>query len=389
MKPKALDRYIFSQFLPYFIVSLVFFTSVFLTHELLDIIDFIVNYEVGIASVLLMLAYSMPYFLGYVIPIATMIAVLLAFLRISGDNEIIALRSSGISLYRLLYPVIIFCLGTSLLTALVTIWMLPRGKTALEAMTYQVVTSSPALGLKEQEFINNFNNITLYISALDKKNNTLSGVFIQDRQTTDEAVTISAPAGNFIFDAAAGIFRLILTDGVINQVDLMKKTFQSIRFDRYSVNMDLQRPARKAHHKDEREMTFTELRQFLKSGDKSHKDYFPAQLEFYKKFSIPFACVVLGILAVPLGVRTQGARKSSGVGLALVCFLVYYLFLSAGEVLAEKGLLTAAAGMWLPNMVMAWLALYLMIGAARDRNIWEQWQKIRGWLLPVKKGASV
>lgn len=388
MKPTALDRYVFTQFLPYFIISIIFFTSVFLTHQLLDIIDFIVNYNVDILPVLLMLIYSMPYFLVYVIPISTMIAVLMAFLRISGDNEITAVKSSGISIYQLLYPVIAFCLVTGLLTALVAIWILPRGKTAFEQLAYSAVTSSPAMGLKDQEFISNFNNLTLYIGALDKKTNALSDVFIEDRQTAGEGVTVCAPSGNFMFDPAAKIFRLNLLNGIINQVNIKNKTLQTIRFERYAVNLDLQQPvSRKAsQQKDEDEMTFTELRDYLKSGDRTHKDYLAAQLEFYKKFSIPFACIALGVLAVPLGMQVRNAGKSSGIGLALICFLAYYLLLSAGEILSEKGTLPPAIGMWIPNIVMACLAIYLIIIAAHDHSLKNELRKAYRRLFYKKMG---
>lgn len=389
MKPTALDRYIFGQFLPYFAVSIIFFTSVFLTHELLDIIDFVVNYNVAVKPVLLLIAYSMPYFLVYVVPISTMIGVLLAFLRLSGDNEITALKSSGISTYRLLFPVMAFCLVTCLTTALVSIWILPRGKTALEKLTYQIITSSPAMGLKEQEFIDNFSDITIYIGELNKKSNSLSDIFIEDRQTAGDAVTICAPSGKFIFDPATKIFRLNLSDGTINQVNRKKRTLQSIHFNQYAVNLDLRRPAKKKDgHKDESEMTFTELRNFLKNGDRQHKDYFQAQLEFYKKFSIPFACIALGVLAVPLGLQTRTARKSSGVGLALICFLAYYLLLSVGEILAEKGALIPLLGMWLPDIVMGGLAVYLMFLSGKDRTIQDELDTVYKHLFNRREGAS-
>ena len=208
---------------------------------------------------------------------------------------------------------------------------------------------------------------------MDKKTSTLSGVFIEDHQTTADAVTIWAPSGSFVFDKDAQIFRLNLVDGIINQVNPGDKTFRNIRFDEYAVNLDLQKTgSRKHRHKDEREMTFTELRDFLKNGDRQHKDYFSAQLEFYKKFSIPFACLALGILAVPLGIQVHNARKSSGVGLALICFLVYYLLLSAGEILAEKSTVTPAIGMWMPNMAMAGMAIYLIYITAHDRTIQDE-----------------
>ena len=142
-----------------------------------------------------------------------------------------AIRSSGISIYRFLYPVAAFSLGAALLTALVSIWMLPRGKTALEALTYKTITSSPAMGLKEQEFISSFSNLTIYISELDKKTNALSGYFTVDPDT--------------------GIFRLNLLNGLINQVRPDKKTFQSICFKRYAVNLDLQKPIPKKYRQNQ------------------------------------------------------------------------------------------------------------------------------------------
>ncbi len=388
MKPTALDRYVFLQFLPYFLVSLIFFTSVFLTHELLDIIDFIVNYDVDIIPFLLLMAYSMPYFLGYVIPISTMIAVLLAFLRMSGDNEITALKSCGIGTYRLLSPVLALCLATCLLTALVSIWILPRSKTAFESLAYSAVTANPSMGIKEHEFIGNFNNLTLYIEAVDKKTNALSGIFIEDHQTAGEAITIWAPSGDFLFDQATNIFRLHLVNGIINQANLKDKTFQSIGFDQYAVNLDLQKVgSKKNRYKNEREMTFTELREYLQHGDKKNKLYFSAQLEFHKKFSIPFACIALGLLAIPLGIQVHNARKSSGIGLALICFLVYYLLLTAGEILAEKGTMTPAAGMWLPNIVITALAVYLIIITAADRSLRDDIGRILGRVFKRGKGA--
>jgi lipopolysaccharide export system permease protein len=106
-----LNRYIFKELLSPFAINLVFFTFVFLMAQMLKITNLIVNYNVGLFSILKILLFSTPYFLMYVIPMSVMLAVLLTFLRMNGDNEIIAMKTGGISLYRMLPPVLLFCLG--------------------------------------------------------------------------------------------------------------------------------------------------------------------------------------------------------------------------------------------------------------------------------------
>ncbi|MFP4040757.1 MAG: LPS export ABC transporter permease LptF [Desulfosudaceae bacterium] len=370
-KPAIIDRYLAGQMLPYFAISIVVFTLIFLTHQLLDITDFIVNYHISLIQVLLMLLYSLPYFLELVIPIATMMAVLLVFLRMSGDNEILALRSGGVSVYRLLYPVAWFCLAAGLLTAFISMWALPHSRMAFEKMAYQAATTSPEIGIRERQFNTDFKDMTLYVGGYDKSGQRLTDIFIEDHQTVDTSVTISAPAGNIIFDRDNNIFRLILRDGVINQAGLADKRLHSISFKRYEVNLDIGQSGgnQESRHKDKKEMTLAELRDHIRSMDQKDSSYYPALLTWHKKFAIPFACLALGLLAVPLGLQSKNARASSGIGLSLLCFLAYYLMLSAGEILGESGRLPPIVGTWLPNLVMAGLGLALLIATAGGQSL--------------------
>ena len=102
-----IDRYLFREMAAPFVISLFFFTFVFLMARILDITNLIVNYHIRLVHVLLLFVYSIPYFMVFVVPMSTMMAVLLTFLRLSGDNEILALKSAGTSLYRMLPPVLV------------------------------------------------------------------------------------------------------------------------------------------------------------------------------------------------------------------------------------------------------------------------------------------
>jgi lipopolysaccharide export system permease protein len=89
---------------------------------------------------------------------------------------------------------------------------------------------------------------------------------------------------------------------------------------------------------------------------------------FTRKFSMPVACLVLGFLALPLGLQAKGTKRSFGLGLGLLFFLLFYLLLSAGKVYGEVGILPPAIGMWAPNIFMAGLGIYLFKNAGEENS---------------------
>ena len=188
-------RYIFKEMIPPFIINLMFFTFVFLMVEMLKVTNMVVNYRVGVFTVLIMLAYSTPYFLTYVIPMSIMIAVLLTFLRLSGDNEIIALKTSGMSIYGLLPPVMLFCLFGCLLTFFMTAYGMPWGKLSVKELTYRVVSSNLEVGLKDRTFNDSFKDVMLYVNKINPKNKELKDIFIEDKRTQNIVSTVVAPKG--------------------------------------------------------------------------------------------------------------------------------------------------------------------------------------------------
>ncbi len=366
-----INRYIFMEMIPPFIINIVFFTFIFLMTNILDITNMAVNYNVGIASVFLMLIYAVPYFMVFVIPMSIMTAVLLTFLRLSSDNEIIALKSGGMSIYGLLPPVFLFCLSGCIFTAFMTIYGLPWGRTSIKELTCKIVASNLDLGLKERAFNDSFKDVMLYTGKIDLKNNELINIFIEDGRSDEIVSTIVAPRGRLFSEPGELSFQLRLYNGTINRVDIDKRSVQSINFDTYNVTLDLKRAAAKVkkRSKDEKEMSLDELRRHLKDATQKDSDYYSMLIEFHRKFAIPFACFALGILAVPLGIQSKSSKKSFGLGLGLIFFLLYYLLLSAGSVFGETGAYPPVIGMWVPNIVMSGTGIFLLIRTANERPV--------------------
>ncbi len=366
------NRYLFVEMLSPFLVNVMFFTLIFLLTEILEITNMIVNYKVGLSSIALLLAYSMPYFLVFVLPMSVMMAILLTFLRMSSDNEIIALKSSGVSVYQLLPPVLVFCLIGTLLTGVMIIYGMPWGRLSMKQLTIEVAKSNIDIGLKERTFNNSFEGVMLYVNRIDMQSKDLIDVFIQDERTPGTVLTVIAPRGRLFSEPDRLVFHLRLYNGTINQVSLDSRMVNAVRFDTYDINLDLQKAA--AHlgsgKKDEKEMSIAELHHYLENAPERNSQYYSTLLEFHKKFSIPFACFSLGILAVPLGIQSKSARRSFGLGLGLALFLLYYLMLSAGLVFGEEGLYPPLIGMWVPNIVTGGIGVYLLVRTVKGHPIY-------------------
>jgi len=367
-------------------LNLLFFTFVFLISDMLEITNWIVNYGIGVAAVLWMILYSMPDFLIFLVPMSVMLAILLTFLRMSGDNEIIALTSGGLSFYGLLPPVLLTCFMGAVLTGFMTIYGVPWGRSSMEELTEEIAASSPEIGLKEKTFNDDFGDMILYVNKIDQKNDMLMGVFIEDRRRPDMLVTVVATKGRLLNDPDKSMHHLRLFDGTIHRTNLQDGSVSSIHFTTYTSNFGPKNvaPKQKKKRKHQKAMSLAELRQFTQAPTVKDEAYYKALLELHRKFSLPFACFTLGLIALPLGVQSRSTNRTFGLIVGLFLFLFYNLLLSAGKILGESGNLPPVYGMWLPNAVTGAAALYLILQTAKERTIKldvlaRQFQRLPAW----------
>jgi lipopolysaccharide export system permease protein len=367
----VISRYVFREMMPPFVINLILFTFIFLMAEILNVTDLIVNHGVSVSSVLLLLICSVPTFLVFVFPMSTMMGVLLGFLRLSSDNEIVALKASGVSMYKMLPPVFVFCLIGFLATGFMCIYGSPWGRLATKALLLKAATSNIDIGLKERIFNDSFQDVMLYVNKIDGREKTLEDIFIEDRQTPGIVSTVVAPKGRFFSDPQRATFQLTLFNGTINNVDQKSKGVHSVSFDTYDFNLKLAQimPSTEHGRKSRREMSLSELRQNLRENSKKDRKYNLMLMEYHERFSIPFACFVLGLIAVPLGIQSRLARRSFGMVLGLFFFVIYYILLSAGRVLGESHICSPIVGIWGPNVVIGAVGLYLLVCSAKERPV--------------------
>jgi len=365
-----IHRYIFKGLIPPFLVNLLFLTMIFLMTKVVKITKLIVNYNVSPGTIGLMLVYSIPHFLVFVFPMSVMMAILLTLMRMSGDNEITALKSGGVSLYRLLPPAIILAVAGCLSTLFMSVYGMPQGRLAIRQLTYQMLASNSDMGLKARTFIDQFKGITLYINEVNLQNRKLKDVFIEDRRNPKAVSTIVAPEGLLLKDDKGQASRLRLYNGMINQVERDKRSANAIYFTTYDINLINMTQFIKMYRysrKDEAEMTLAELKTHIaKVRDKPEK-YHEALIELHEKFTIPAACLVLGILAIPLGVELKSTRRAAGLGMGMFIFILYYLLMTAGRVFGQMGVYHPAIGLWAPNFLVGIGGTIMLIRTANEK----------------------
>jgi len=365
--PLTLYRYLAREVIAAFLLGMAVFTGVLLMGRMLNLADMVVSKGVPLADVLLMVVYLIPNFAIITIPMSLLLAVLLVFSRLSGDSEIVAIKSCGISLFGLLPPILVVAFAAYALTTLTAVYALPIGHSAFKQLLQKSVKERLSLNLKEQVFNSDIPGLLVYITKNNSKTGKLSGVMIQDERNPKDVSTIFAETGTFSMDESSNRIHLHLTDGNIHQ-SRPKELYRLLGFKEYDLAIDLSKAATD-FEKNEIEMTMDELRQNLKKGGFSKKLTNNMAFEIHRRFALPFACFIFAIVAVPLGIQNRRSGKAAGFSLSIATLLMFYIFQSIGKALALKEVLTPFMAMWLPNFIFLTAGAYMFFKAAREERI--------------------
>jgi lipopolysaccharide export system permease protein len=365
--PLTLYRYLTRELLSPFFLGLFIFTGLLLVGRMLKLVDMVVSKGVPLSEILLLIFYLLPNFAIITIPMALLLGVLLTFSRLSADSEIIAIKASGISLYRLLPPVVLLSVAAYILTAFTAIYALPLGNVAFKNLLYQVVQKRISLNLKEQVFNNAIPGFLIFIDKNDVKTGTLSGIMIQDERDPKDVSTIFAKSGSLGIAEKERNIHLHLSDGSIHQ-SREKGLYRRLDFKEYELAVDLS-DNKKVYEKNELDMSLKELRDNLKAGGFSKRLTIDMGMEIHRRFALPFACFIFAIVAVPLGIHNRRSGKGAGFSMSIATLLLFYVVQSIARTFGEKELIPLFLAAWLPNILFLSLGIYLFIKAAKEESI--------------------
>jgi lipopolysaccharide export system permease protein len=367
---RILNRYLFLEVLVPFFFGLAVFTFVLLIARILKLVELVVNRGVPLLDILKTFSLILPAFLEVTVPMALLLAILLGFGRLASDSEVVALKTSGVSLYQMTIPIAVFTALACLATFAIAIWVRPWANGALRQQMFEVVKSRISAGFKEKVFNVDFPGLVIYVEEIEPGGGTLKGILISDSRNPQNRNTVIAKIGLLVPNEDAKTMTLRLLDGTIYGIGGSDNAFQKTEFtvDDVSLNLTYLGDIR-PKDKDPKEMTLSELRSRIASRDSDGEPAYEEQIELHRKFSIPFACIVFLLVGVPLSIPPSRAVRSRGFSLSLGLIFLYYIPLTIGQTFAEKGYWPAAVGLWVPNVLFLTLGTFLFVKAARETPI--------------------
>ncbi len=334
------------------VVCIGVFISLIVLGRLLQLGKVLVSLNLSLLDVTKLMFFLCPFFLFIILPVGCMLSLFLTFQRMSTDRELIALRSSGISLRNILPPAIFFLLVMTLLNFWFSFYGLSWGMEKFYDEIISLARTKARLSLRPGIFSSEFKDLTVYVQKVEEKNGEIKNLFIENRKL-GKTVVIVGPKGFLTWDPRKKALYFSVLSGKIYYMGTRAPDIVS--FGEYDMKLDLMH-AFKHLHIDSNEPKFMSWRQ-LNSQLKSHKErgtyHIQVVEEWHKRIAIPLSCMVLGLFAIPLGWMLEGMKRFYGALLMLGMFLLYYSVFAFGKSLVEGGVLCPWLGIWAPNILFS------------------------------------
>ncbi len=372
---RRLDRYIVSEILGPLALGFLVYTSLLLIRFLFTSAEMIIRRGLPASIVGKLLLYSLPNIVVLTLPMSLLFGTLIAVGRLSSDSELIAMRACGVSLLTLYRPILLLSALFTLLNTGLMVYALPWGNHSLQELRLEITTQSVAQQIEPRVFYEEWEGKVVYVFEVPQGSKRWKGVFLAESVPSNPNNQITtADWGEVRVDPDGERVILRLYNAIRHKVDLNAPgRYEVSRHKRLDLVLDDQfateQRAKMSASKGIREMTLGELRQVAADPASDTELRRLAWVEVHKKFSIPCACLVFGLFALPLGINNRRGGKASGFALSIGVLMLYYVLLSNGEEYARFGRIPPWLGMWAPNLVLAVAGFFLLVRRNRDKSL--------------------
>jgi len=350
---RILDRYILAEIVTPFLLSMAALTLVLFLQKMFRLAELVIAKGVTVGSIVALIGYILPGFFVLTIPMSLLVATLTAFSRLGSDSEITAMKASRISLYNMIRPALFFATAAFILTAWLALVVAPEANHALKIHLFNIIKSRALVGVEPGVFSSTFDGKVIYVDKMESVDN-MEGIFISDERSAKEPYAIAARRGRLIADPASLKVTLAMTNGSVYVLPREEGTYSTMAFDSGSLHLDISNVLllNGPGNREFDEIGSLELYRDLRRTRAAGKPAVDIESELHKRLSLPFACVLFGLIGAPLGIRRSRSGKSAGIVVALLVFLAYYILLASGTNLANTGRLSPAVAYWMPNALM-------------------------------------
>ena len=435
-------RHILTRHLTPFLFSAFVLIFIFMLQFIMQKMDQLAGKGLSALVIAELIVMNLAWMVVLAVPMAVLVATLMAFGNLSSTNEITAMRASGVSLYRMIAPVFVASIALCYLLILFNNHVLPDANHRAKILLTDIYRKKPTFSLVPGLFSQDIQGYSILVRKTFEQSNDLEGVTIFDYTNNAVTTTVTAERGTVSFSPDYQKLIMDLYDGEIHEIsytDLGR--YRKIRFQKHRIAMnaegfEFQRSQESAFSRGDRELSAQAMTAIVDSlrrlqeesrarvagfvrqdldaifsgsrppfvspqtgtdpsfaaltratvlknvveGEYTRMEYFSRQIheysvEIYKKYAIPFACVVFILVGAPLGIMARRGTFGVAASLSLGFFLLYWACLIGGEKLADRGFIQPWFGMWSANIIIGLMGLYLTFRTARE-NLTINWSVI-------------
>ncbi len=416
-----LYKYILRNHFAPFVFSLFTLICIFILQFMMKFADRLVGKGLDFWIIIKLIVFNLSWMVVLVVPMATLVATLMAFGNLSQNNEITIIKSSGISLYRMMAAPLAAGVVVCYLLFLFNNDVLPDANHNAKILMQDISRQKPTLSLEPGVFSQEVSNYAILVRGINQKSNELSGVTIYDYTNPNTINVVTAKKGKIFFSKDQTKLIMDLNDGEIHESNVSNTNlYRKLVFSKHRIAMDADQfsfqQSSPGGSRGERElstqamqsivdslsaiktaqvntfnseakkylfadsiirttnnsnvikpintaMVYTKLlekvktaRNIISSNQKriefTQGEINKYQVEIYKKYSLPAACIIFVLIGAPLGVMTKKGGFGMAASISLFFFVLYWAFLIGGEKLAERNIITPFWGMWAANVLL-------------------------------------
>lgn len=369
-RPYLLYAYIATEMLAPFFAAFLIMNCIFFLVKLIPFLDLVLEFDIQPADFIRSISYLFPNMLLYSIPMAAMMGIIIGFTRLNNDAEFLAFKACGISLYHVLPPLIFISCTIALVSAYVSVFLIPTSEIAMKQLFYQLTKEKFDRGIKERQFTAAFGELVVYVVDVDKEKKEWNKVWVSDTREQQTPTITMAKTGKMSTDLVDMSVNIDLQNGSMHRTDGWQN--QIVIFDDYRVTIPVNLPKNKKTIVGIDSMTMTELRENAQLKGTETRKGRAYLIDYHKRLVLPFGCLIMSLIAFPLGLQSGPGKKALGIPLGLGFFVIYYVLYTFGKILAEESTIPVGLSMWIANLFFICINFVAIYRVANEKPLFSE-----------------
>lgn len=391
------------DFIGPFFLSGAIMAGILLLDKVFLLVDLLVRKGVNIALVGELMLSSLPFVLSFCVPMGVLIASVMVFGRLVHDNELTAIRSSGINPMRLFRPLLFFVAGITIIMIFFNGYVLPEASHHARNLITDIAQKKPVVRIYENAFLDDFPGYIIYIGSIDERTGKVNDITIWQKNDFSTPTLIKAKTGRIITSPDQKYITIDLDAGEISEL-ITKDKYRHLAFSSHQINLpiDDEFSRRERKYRSDREMVLNDLYAHTRSISKDiktlnkdvakykqapenevnkyryddamtrlrykHNEFNQYATEIEKKYALACSCLIFLFFGAGLGLMIKRSGLGFGFVTGLLFFAVYYIILIAGEEFADAGRITPFIGIWFANLILIPVTLLLLSSVGFETN---------------------